>query len=308
MDFIFTKSIISFFNKWNGLNIFITVLCLINFSIIVYRLIKNQNPIKNIFKIENIKQIIKILAILTILIIFFIFPSFFKYAFLLTFFYYFYCIYIVPIFNIKDNNHITDIPEHFLIIISGFYYYCSILFSFTANSNITSLNNYSVQIIYVISLLILSFTFTYCILLNIYYILKLVVTHLINKVTNINIKKEIGDSSLLSFKNEKNIALKFGKIFLYYISYIILFFVGLFIMILIFPYYMVRSIKDISLDKILSIIAKLSIIFSLIIIYIIMKIDGTYSNILISIYETLISVIIIPLALEGLLTIKQKSR
>lgn len=307
MNFEFTKSIISFFNDWNKLNIFIIVLSLVNILIIGYQSIKNRNPIKNIFKIQNIEQVIENVAILTILIIIFIFPTFFKYAIILTFLYYFYCIYIVPILDIKDNIYVVDIPEHFLIIISGFYYYFSIIFSFTANSDITSLNNDSAQIIYVILLLILSFTFTYCIFLNIYYILKFAVTHLINKISNINIKKENESSHLLKLKTNKNIFIKISKFLLCYLSYFISFFVGLFTLILIFPYYMLRNIKDIPLDKILSIIAKLSIIFSLIIVYIIMKIDSSYSELLTSIYETLISVIIIPLILEGLLSIKRNS-
>lgn len=301
MNFEFTKSIISFFYEWNGLNIFITILSLVNIILIVWDLKEKKYSVKNIFKIQNIEQVIRILAFFTILLIIFIFPTFFKYAILLTFFYYFYCIYIVPIFDIKDNVYAVDIPEYLLVIISGFYYYFSIVFSFTANSNIASLNNNSAQIIYIFSLLILSFTFTYCIFLNVYYIFKFAVTHLLNKISNINIKNE---NNLLNLNNEKNIYLKIGKIFLNYLSYILLFFVGLFMMIFIFPYYMIRRVKDVQLDKVLSIIAKLSIIFSLIIIYIIIKIDSSYSELLTSIYETLISVIIIPLILEGLLSIK----
>ena len=60
-------------------------------------------------------------------------------------------------------------------------------------------------------------------------------------------------------------------------------------------------------NKILSIIAKLSIIFSLIIVFIIMIIDNNYSELFITIYEALISIIIIPLALEGLLNAKRNS-
>ena len=303
MDFEFTKSIISFFYEWNELNIFITFLSLINIMLIICKLKEKKYSIKNIFKIQNAEQVIKILAFLTILIIIFIFPTFFKYAILITFFYYFYCIYIVPIFDIKDNIYAIDIPEHFLIIISGFYYYFSIIFSLTANSEITSLDTSSAQIVYIISLLILSFTFTYCIFLNIYYILKFAVTHLVNKISNI--KKEDEDNPISNLKDENNLCLKIIKSLFYYLSYVILYFIGLFIMILIFPYYIIRNIRDIPIKKILSIIAKLSIIFSLIIVYIIIKIDSTYSGLLVSIYETLISVIIIPLILEGLLNVKR---
>ena len=305
MKFEITKSIISFFNEWNGLNIFIAILSLTNFLIITYQSIKNKYSIKSIFKIKSVNQVITSLAILTILIIIFIFPTFFKYAVFLTFCYYFYCIYIVPIFDIKDNFYASNIPEHFLIIISGFYYYFSIILSLTINSNFASLNTNSAQIIYTFSLLVISFTFTYCMFLNIYYILKFAVTYLMDNISNINIKKESGDSFLLGLENEKKIYFKIGKILFCYLSYVILFFIGLFVIILIFPYYMVRNVKNIAINKILSIIAKFSIIFSLIMVYITMKTDGTYSELFTSIYETLISVIIIPLVLEGLLSIKR---
>lgn len=306
MNFEFTKSIISIFTNLNNLNFLIVGLSLINFTILSYQLIKKKGNIKDIFKIENVKQILNVLALLTVSIIILIFPEVFKHAILIIIFYYLYCIYIVPIFDIKDSIHKPDIPEVFLIIMSGFYYYFSIVFSSIVNLEITTIdNNSAVQIIYVITLLMLLFTFTYCLFLNIYYILKVAVTHLMDKITSIKFKNE--EDIVSNLKIETNTWLRIVKLILYYLLYVVSYFIYLFIFIIFFPCFILRNIKDIPINKILSIIAKLSIIFSLISVFIIMKIDNNYSELFISIYEALISIIIIPLVLEGLLSVKRNS-
>lgn len=308
MNFEFTKSIISIFTNLNNLNLFIVCLSLslINLLIFFGQLIKKKRNIKDIFKIENVKQILNVSALLTVSIIILIFPEVFKHAILIIIFYYLYCIYIVPIFDIKDDFFKPNISNFVLLIMSLFGYYFSIVFSSIVNLEITTIgNNSAVQIIYVITLLMLLFTFTYCLFLNIYYILKVAVTHLMDKITSIKFKNE--EDIATNLKNKNNIWSKIVNLLLYYLSYVISYFVYLFIFVIFFPCFILRNIKDIPLNKILSIIAKLSIIFSLIIVFIIMIIDNNYSELFITIYEALISIIIIPLALEGLLNAKRNS-
>ena len=304
MNFEFTKSIISIFTNLNNLNFFIVGLSLINLIIFFCQVIKKKENIKYIFKIENVKQILNVLALLTVSIIIIIVPAFANQVILTTFFYYIYCIYIVPIFDIKDSIYKHNIPESMLAIMSGLYYGFSIMFSLTINLE-TIGNNGAIQIIYVITLLMILFSFTYCIFFNVYYILKIIITHLINQISNIKLNKEKNVN--INFKNEKNMWLKIVKFLFCYLLYVVTYFVGLLILPMIFLCYVLRNIKDIPLNKILSIIAKLSIIFSLIIVFIIMIIDNNYSELFITIYEALISIIIIPLALEGLLNAKRNS-
>lgn len=275
-------------------------------------------------------------GICIVIIIILLFPLYVKFSkyisllFIPSIILFFYAIYIKPMANNNSSAFKIDYYEYGAILTWALFYFNNIDYK---KIFINISNEASLQIICILILLFEIYSCVYCLLLNLYFVIKNLknikihvfiekYNYLIEKIYNkldfskISLKFSFSNNLIISKDNPnaKKILLFLPSFVLDIIICFFKYFLSLFLSLVVKPLFTMLSfifskiidLSNTNENQINYGMTKIISTFSIICVYIILQINDIFQERIINTYEFISSVIIIPIILETLLTLKGK--